>query len=168
MMSLPLALTSFEHIICSGECKWIALFLDYDGTLPPIVDNPDFAIMSNEVTLHNYDYDCFTLSHMLVAVKNASKYFPTAIISRRSREKLYKFVKLTGLYYAGSHAMDIIGPVKKDNIEDGHPNHTITTDKLVRDIPFLHIQILKPFVVNFFCTLYLLFNYQTSFCHFAT
>lgn len=82
--------------------------------------------------------------------------------------QLYKFVKLTGLFYAGSHGMDIIGPVKKDNIEDGHPNHTITTDKLVRDIPFLHIQILKPFVVNFFCTLYLLFDDQTSFCHFAT
>ncbi|KAJ8464560.1 hypothetical protein OPV22_027112 [Ensete ventricosum] len=103
MMRHPSALTSFEQILSSIRCKKIALFLDYDGTLSPIVDNPDFAIMSNE---------------MRAVVKSASKCFPTAIISGRSCEKVCKFVKLTEIYYAGSHGMDIMGPTRKDYFSD--------------------------------------------------
>ncbi|XP_019192446.1 PREDICTED: trehalose-phosphate phosphatase A-like isoform X3 [Ipomoea nil] len=92
----PSALASFEQITNYAKGKRIALFLDYDGTLSPIVDNPDCAFMSNA---------------MRAAVKNVAKYFPTAIISGRSRDKVYEFVGLTELYYAGSHGMDIMGPV---------------------------------------------------------
>ncbi|XP_022872678.1 trehalose-phosphate phosphatase A-like [Olea europaea var. sylvestris] len=41
---------------------------------------------------------------------NVAKYFPTAIISGRSGDKVFEFVGLTELYYAGSHGMDIMGP----------------------------------------------------------
>ncbi|RLN34675.1 hypothetical protein C2845_PM03G06950 [Panicum miliaceum] len=61
-----------SHISEAG--KKTVLFLDYDGTLSPIVDEPDNAIMSDQV---------------------------------------FDFVKLTELYYAGSHGMDIIGPMGK-------------------------------------------------------
>jgi trehalose 6-phosphate phosphatase len=48
-MKYPSALTSFEQITTHAKRKRIALFLDYDGTLSPIVDNPAKAVMSDEV-----------------------------------------------------------------------------------------------------------------------
>ncbi|KAE8661934.1 putative trehalose-phosphate phosphatase G [Hibiscus syriacus] len=100
MVKYPSALTSFEQITNFAEGKRIALFLDYDGTLSPIVDNPDLAFMSID---------------MRSAVAKVAKYFPTAIISGRSRDKVYEFVGLTDLYYAGSHGMDIMGPVRQSS-----------------------------------------------------
>ncbi|XP_035840283.1 trehalose-phosphate phosphatase A [Helianthus annuus] len=97
MLKYPSALTSIEQIVNNVKGKRIALFLDYDGTLSPIVDNPDHAFMSNA---------------MRVAVRNVAKCFPTAIISGRSRERVRKFVGLKELYYAGSHGMDIMCPVQ--------------------------------------------------------
>jgi trehalose 6-phosphate phosphatase len=45
----PSALNAFEKIVAYGKGKKIALFLDYDGTLSPIVDEPDHAVMSDQV-----------------------------------------------------------------------------------------------------------------------
>ncbi|OWM75687.1 hypothetical protein CDL15_Pgr021852 [Punica granatum] len=95
MLKYPSALISFEQIMTCAKGKRIALFLDYDGTLSPIVDNPDLAFMSDT---------------MRAAVRKVAKCFPTAIISGRSRDKVFEFVKLNELYYAGSHGMDIMGP----------------------------------------------------------
>uniref|UniRef100_A0A6V7QX89 Trehalose 6-phosphate phosphatase n=1 Tax=Ananas comosus var. bracteatus TaxID=296719 RepID=A0A6V7QX89_ANACO len=89
------------------EGKKIVMFLDYDGTLSPIVDDPDCAFMS--------DARC---SKALVA-----KHF-TAIVSGRCRDKVYSFVQLGELYYAGSHGMDIGGPT-------GGPMHTNSNAKAV-------------------------------------
>ncbi|KAG6716676.1 hypothetical protein I3842_04G060800 [Carya illinoinensis] len=72
MAKYPSAIASFEQIANRAKGKRIALFLDYDGTLSPIVDNPECAFMSDA---------------MRANVKNAAKYFPTAIISGRSRDK---------------------------------------------------------------------------------
>lgn len=49
-LKYPSALTSFEQITNFAKGKRIALFLDYDGTLSPIVDNPDSAFMSENVS----------------------------------------------------------------------------------------------------------------------
>ncbi|CAO2819813.1 unnamed protein product [Amaranthus hypochondriacus] len=92
----PSALTSFEQITDFAKGKKIAVFLDYDGTLSPIVDDPDCALMADD---------------MRSAVRNVAKYYPTAIISGRSRDKVYDLVGLPELHYAGSHGMDIISPV---------------------------------------------------------
>ncbi len=78
-----------------SEGKQLVVFLDYDGTLSPIVSQPDKAFMSEESRK---------------AVQLVAKKFPTAIISGRAREKVYDFVKLDELYYAGSHGLDIAGP----------------------------------------------------------
>ncbi|CAN1267111.1 Trehalose-phosphate phosphatase A [Linum perenne] len=100
-VNYPSALASFDQIAKIASGKRIALFLDYDGTLSPIVDNPDCAFMSSE---------------MRSAVKNVAECFPTAIISGRSRDKVYEFVGLTELYYAGSHGMDIMSPPVRDSV----------------------------------------------------
>ncbi|KAJ0751559.1 putative trehalose-phosphatase [Helianthus annuus] len=95
IMKHPSALGVFEEIMSAAKMKQVVIFLDYDGTLSPIVENPDQAYMAPE---------------MREAVKNVAKYFPTAIVSGRCRAKVYNFVRLSELYYAGSHGMDIKGP----------------------------------------------------------
>ncbi|KAG2709700.1 hypothetical protein I3760_05G253400 [Carya illinoinensis] len=91
----PSALDSFDRMMKTAKGKRIVVFLDYDGTLSPIVDNPDRALMSEE---------------MRAALRGVAKYFPTAIISGRSRDKVTEFVKLSNVFYAGSHGMDIMAP----------------------------------------------------------
>ncbi|XP_054815670.1 trehalose-phosphate phosphatase A [Prosopis cineraria] len=118
LLKYPSALTSFEQITNYAKGKRIALFLDYDGTLSPIVDNPECAFMSD---------------NMRAAVKKVAELFPTAIISGRSRDKVYEFVGLTELYYAGSHGMDIIGPVRQ-SVSDNHPNCIRSTDNQGKEV----------------------------------
>ncbi|XP_009625712.1 putative trehalose-phosphate phosphatase F isoform X2 [Nicotiana tabacum] len=99
MFKYPSALNSFQQIVSHAKNKQIVIFLDYDGTLSPIVDDPDRAFISAD---------------MRSAVRDVAKYFPTAIISGRSRDKVYQLVGLTELYYAGSHGMDIMLPIKNE------------------------------------------------------
>ncbi|KAM7493766.1 hypothetical protein LguiB_028375 [Lonicera macranthoides] len=106
MVKYPSALQCFEKIMNYAKKKKVVMFLDYDGTLSPIVDDPDRAFMSTD---------------MRSAVKSVAKYFPTAIISGRSRDKVYELVGLTELYYAGSHGMDIMFPVR-ETVSTDHSN----------------------------------------------
>ncbi|KAA3465299.1 putative trehalose-phosphate phosphatase D [Gossypium australe] len=101
----PSALSMFEQLVGASKGKQIVMFLDYDGTLSPIVEDPDQAFMSTE---------------MRAAVRDVARYFPTAIVTGRCRDKVYSFVKLPGLYYAGSHGMDIKGPSKRCKNKKGN------------------------------------------------
>ncbi|KAJ9164279.1 hypothetical protein P3X46_023878 [Hevea brasiliensis] len=116
----PSALGSFDQMMRAAKGRKIAVFLDYDGTLAPIVDNPDLAFMSDE---------------MRSAVREVAKYFPTAIISGRSREKVKEFVQLSNVYYAGSHGMDIMAPRRPVKSCDGK-YHTIALDKKGNEVLF--------------------------------
>jgi trehalose 6-phosphate phosphatase len=51
-----------------------------------------------------------SLMQMRATVHEVATYFPTAIISGRGRQKVFEFVQLPELFYAGSHGMDIMGP----------------------------------------------------------
>ncbi|XP_033146983.1 probable trehalose-phosphate phosphatase D [Brassica rapa] len=73
MAQHPSALSKFEEIAKSSTGKQIVMFLDYDGTLSPIVENPDQAYMTDE---------------MRDAVKGVARYFPTAIVTGRCRDKV--------------------------------------------------------------------------------
>ncbi|KAG5397584.1 hypothetical protein IGI04_019398 [Brassica rapa subsp. trilocularis] len=72
MAQHPSALSKFDEIAKSSTGKQIVMFLDYDGTLSPIVENPDQAYMTDE---------------MRDAVKGLARYFPTAIVTGRCRDK---------------------------------------------------------------------------------
>ena len=50
-MEHPSALYMFEAISNHAEGKKVVVFLDYDGTLSPIVEDPDRAFISEEVTV---------------------------------------------------------------------------------------------------------------------
>ncbi|KAL0045650.1 hypothetical protein WJX82_000668 [Trebouxia sp. C0006] len=91
----PSILEHFDDFTSLLNGKRLAVFLDYDGTLTPIVKDPDRAFMPEQ---------------MRAAVRRVAQLFPTSIISGRGREKVEGFVQLKELFYAGSHGMDIVGP----------------------------------------------------------
>jgi trehalose 6-phosphate phosphatase len=72
-----------------------ALFLDYDGTLTPIVSRPEQAIISREMK------DLLT---------RLSEKYTVAIITGRDMDDVKKLVGLDHLVYAGSHGFRISGP----------------------------------------------------------
>ncbi|MCH82783.1 putative trehalose-phosphate phosphatase J-like, partial [Trifolium medium] len=49
-----------------------------------------------------------------------ARHFPTAIVSGRCLDKLFSFVRLAELYYAGSHGMDIKGPTNRRSTKKGN------------------------------------------------
>jgi trehalose-phosphatase len=93
--SLPSALDSMEEIRKETEKKEVAVFLDYDGTLTPIVDSPDRAVLSDQ---------------MRDTVKKLAQLCTVAVISGRDLQDVRNMVDIEGIFYAGSHGFDIAGP----------------------------------------------------------
>ncbi len=71
------------------------LLLDYDGTLTPIVERPELAILSPD---------------MKELLKGVSQHYTMGIISGRSLADVKELVGLEGIYYAGNHGFEISGP----------------------------------------------------------
>nr|XP_027190615.1 probable trehalose-phosphate phosphatase 2 isoform X2 [Cicer arietinum] len=86
-------------------------------------------------TLTNTNFIPYDSWLMRTAVREVATYFPTAIISGRSREKVKDFVKLNNLYYAGSHGMDIMAPSMPIRSSDGKQLDTIL-DTNGNEVPF--------------------------------
>lgn len=92
-----------DNIKQSLESKRIAVFLDYDGTLTPIVEKPELATLSAE---------------MRDTLRRVSDTFTTAIISGRQLADVKKLVDIDSLYYVGNHGLEIEGP-SSEKIEGG-------------------------------------------------
>jgi len=80
--------------IMEGKEKAV-FFFDYDGTLTPIVQQPDMAKISPE---------------MKEIIRQLSLKYKLAIVSGRGRRNLQTLVDIPGIFYAGDHGLDIIGP----------------------------------------------------------
>ena len=89
------ALEEWPGIARRLEQQRLVLFIDYDGTLTPIVPNPKNALLSGDVQ---------TLIGRLQA------FMPVVLVSGRSLEDLKTRVGVEGVIYAGSHGFDIAGP----------------------------------------------------------
>lgn len=48
--------------------KKVVVFLDYDGTLSPIVEDPDKAFMSTEVPFHYFTYVCMHVQQKVIFI----------------------------------------------------------------------------------------------------
>jgi trehalose 6-phosphate phosphatase len=72
-----------------------AVFLDYDGTLTPIVARPELATLSEA---------------MASVLRDLAARCPVAILSGRDLANLQQMVTLDGLVYAGSHGFDVDAP----------------------------------------------------------
>jgi alpha,alpha-trehalase len=93
--AVPSALDRLEGIASQARDKRLAVFLDYDGTLTPIVETPDKAIMPED---------------MRAAVIKLSRYCTVGIISGRDLRDVQRMVNIASIVYAGSHGFDIAFP----------------------------------------------------------
>ena len=94
-LALPSALDPAQ----AARWRWLAdergvVFLDYDGTLTPIVARPELATLSDG---------------MRDTVRRLAARLPVAVVSGRDVEVVADLVGIDGLAYVGSHGLDITG-----------------------------------------------------------
>ena len=97
-------LSDIDNIITQ---KRLIIFLDYDGTLTPIVATPDQAIISAE---------------MRELVKRLAQTHQTAVVSGRATDDVSQKVGVENIYYAGSHGFEILRPDKSVYINESIEN----------------------------------------------
>src|SRR5207247_6126184 len=89
---IPSALEHVQEIARSGDR--LAVFLDYDGTLTPIVSHPE---------------DAWLPESMRQTLRSLAARVPVAILSGRDLDDVRGRVLVDGIVYAGSHGFDIAG-----------------------------------------------------------
>ena len=101
---LPSALDRLDEIRSLAASKRLVVFLDYDGTLTPIVARPEDAVLTERAR---------------AAIENLAALCTVAVISGRGLAGVRKLVGIDGLFYAGSHGFEIAGPggLRVDNEE---------------------------------------------------
>ena len=92
---LPDALAVSSDLIKKLTQFRLIVFLDYDGTITPIMPHPEQAIISEE---------------MRQVILNLSQVTPAGIVSGRDKHNIQKLLNLPNLYYIGNHGFDIEGP----------------------------------------------------------
>ncbi len=100
---LPSAAGEFSEISSMLRGSIPVVFLDYDGVLTPIVEHPDLAVLSDD------------MRRVLEALSSA---VTVAVVSGRDVADVRDKVQVEGIYYAGSHGFDIIGPDGEPVVDD--------------------------------------------------
>src|SRR5437762_12779272 len=91
---LPSALEHVEEIGGAGD-RSLAIFLDYDGTLTPIVSRPDQAVLMDSTQ---------------AILRTLAAKMPVAILSGQKLKDVCNRVGIAGIVNAGSHGFDIAVP----------------------------------------------------------
>ncbi|MCP5117134.1 MAG: trehalose-phosphatase, partial [bacterium] len=84
-----------DEIRCRAAGKRLSFFLDYGGTLTPIAERPELALLAAETRE--------TLSRL-------ASHATVAVVSGRDLRDVQAMVNLDGIYYAGSHGFEIVAP----------------------------------------------------------
>lgn len=92
---VPHAIMDWDNIKSQIGNKEIVLFIDYDGTLSEIVSDPRQAVLKQ--SLKDVLHRC-------------SPSIKIAVISGRDRVDVQERVGLDGIFYVGSHGLDMCGP----------------------------------------------------------
>ena len=95
--ALPHALRDRDELARHFAGRRPAVFLDYDGTLTPIVDRPEDAVISES---------------MRAAVRGLAQRCPVCVVSGRDRRVVQGLVGVEDLIVAGSHGFDIWSPTE--------------------------------------------------------
>ena len=101
---LPHALAHGDELVRRLAGKVPAVFLDYDGTLTPIVDRPEDAVISQG---------------MRNAIRRLAQRCPVCVVSGRDRQVVQELMGLDDLTVAGSHGFDIWSPEGTIGREEG-------------------------------------------------
>jgi trehalose-phosphatase len=112
---LPSVLGAFDRFLIDTGSRRPSVFLDYDGVLTPIVSHPDLAIMSAATRR---------------VLEDLATRTDVAVISGRDTADVRAKVGLDGVWYAGSHGFDIVGP-------DGAPADAESLGRFERYVPAL-------------------------------
>jgi trehalose-phosphatase len=116
---LPSALEHVQEI--AGRSGRLAIFLDYDGTLTPIVSHPEKAFLSHSMRQ--------TLQALAMRAS-------VAILSGRDLDDLQQRVDTDTIIYAGSHGFDIAGPrgLRKEVATDFLPKLDMVEKELSKEL----------------------------------
>ena len=90
----PSAFEKLADIWSRIRNRRVAVFLDYDGTLTPIVERPELAILSKD---------------MRATLEALARCCTLVVISGRERTNVERLVGLETVIYAGCHGFDIVG-----------------------------------------------------------
>lgn len=77
--------------------EFAVLFLDYDGTLTPIVRRPERAVLADS-------------TRALLGSLRGNPHYIVAVVSGRALEDVRRLVGLDGIIYAGNHGLELEGP----------------------------------------------------------
>lgn len=92
---LPNALAAYGQLIGITSARESMLFLDYDGTLSPIVSDPSAAALVDGAA---------------EALELVAAACPVAVLSGRDLADIRSRIHTPGLWYAGSHGFELTGP----------------------------------------------------------
>src|SRR6185312_4803664 len=92
---LPNALTSYGQLIGITSARESMVFLDYDGTLSPIVADPAAARLVDGAA---------------EALELVAAACPVAVLSGRDLTDIRTRVDTAGIWYAGSHGFELVAP----------------------------------------------------------
>ncbi len=101
---IPSALERIEEIGERGRNRELAVFLDYDGVLTPIVQRPEDARISPE---------------MRRTVEELAERCTVAIVSGRDLQDVRRMAGVEKIIYAGSHGFEIDGPDRHIELQKG-------------------------------------------------
>ncbi len=110
----------------------LVVFLDYDGTLTPIVDRPELAVLSD---------------HMRATLTTLGRHCPTAIISGRSLDDVKALVGIEELFYTGNHGFELEVPGSRARQHRGG-EHLATIARAARSLEPLIAPIDGAFIEN--------------------
>jgi len=88
----------FEHldeVKSKFSQKDVFVFLDYDGTLTPIVATPDLAVLASD---------------MHEVLQRLCSLYTVSIVSGRATDDVRGKVRIKVIFYAGSHGFEIVQP----------------------------------------------------------
>ena len=95
MSQLPDALRCFDQIAGAAGARRPAIFFDFDGTLSEIVNDPASATL---------------VAGAEKALTSLAALYPVAVLSGRDLADIRDRVGIPGLWYAGSHGFEMVGP----------------------------------------------------------
>jgi len=110
----------------------LCVFLDYDGTLTPIVSDPEKSFISEPM-------------RNLIAKLSGQKETNVAIVSGRCISKLQHFLKLTNLHLSGSHGAEILCPATLRNPNGAKMTVAQNLDELKAAKQEVHLKLLEAY-----------------------